>query len=332
MHGTWRRPRTPDTIDWRAEDPHGSGFQYVSPHAVEGAAIAITAALGLTMSVQDWLTTPDGAVFLEANPQGAWAFLDGSDKHIPEALAAHLRGQTAETLADGVWPKPLKRVGWDLGRAGKAPRDDGVVAPQFAPPSWASAAARSAAVLPVVQRANDEAKAGAKAAEDKAVRLVRTALTTLAVATALLGYQLRFALDNGLWWLPLLIPVSAAFICMVIAAFEAYEIDRVGVYRHPTGQDLTEPGPRDPIVLVIEKEEEGRRLAEWSSRHKHTALMQARAWFTKGLTLLVAAVIAAAISWAFDASDSSPAPRSEQEPVTSTSPDPVRPTGTDEQP
>ena len=329
---TWRRPRTPDTIDWRAEDPRGSGFQYVSPHAVEGAAIAITSALGLTMSVQDWLTTPDGAVFLEANPQGAWAFLDGSDKHIPEALAAHLCGQTAQTLADGVWPKPLKRVRWDLGRESKAPEDDGVVAPQFAPPSWASAAARSPAALPVVQRANDEAKAGAKAAEDKAVRLVRTALATLAVATALLGYQLRFALDNGLWWLPLLIPVSAAFICLVIAAFEAYEIDRVGVYQHPTGRDLTEPGPRDPIVPVIENEDVGRRLAEWSSRHKHTALMQARAWFTRGLTLLVAAVIAAAVSWAFDASDSNPAPTPEQEPATNTSPDPVDPAGTDEQP
>lgn len=329
---TWRRPRTSETIDWRAEDRSGSGFQYVSPHAVEGAAIAITSELGLTMSVQDWLTTPDGAVFLEANPQGAWAFLDGSNRYIPESLAAHLCGQTAETLAEGSWPKPLKRVRWDLGRASSAPEDDGVVAPRFAPPAWAPAAARSPAGLSVVQRANDEAKAGAKAAEDKAVRLVRTALTTLAVATALLGYQLRFALDNGLGWLPLLIPVSAAFICLAIAAFEAYEIDRVGVYRHPTGQGLAEPGPRDPIVPVIEKEEEGRRLAQWSSQHKHTALMQARAWFTRGLTLLVAAVIAAAISWAFDVSDSNPAPSSEQAPVISTSPDPVGPTDADEQP
>ena len=271
------------------------------------------------MSVQDWLATPDGVVFLEANPQGAWNFLDGSDKYIPEALAAHLCEQPQESLADGVWPKPLKRVRWDLGRASKAPEDDGAVAPRFAPPSWASKAARSPAALSVVQRANDEARAGAKAAEDKAGHLVRTALTTLAVATALFGYQLRFALEHSLWWLSLLIPVSGAFACLVIAAFEAYEIDRVGFYQHAKGQDLVEPVPRDSIVPVIEKEEVGRRLAEWSSVQKHTALMQARAWFTKGLTLLVAAVIVAAISWAFDAADSTPAPTPEQEPTANSS-------------
>ena len=316
---TWERPRTPPTIDWRAEDPIGAGFRYVSPHAVEHAAIEMTSVLGLTMSVQDWLATPDGVVFLEANPQGAWNFLDGSDKYIPGALAAHLGEQPQETLADGVWPKPLKRVRWDLGRASKAPEDDGAVAPRFAPPSWASKAARSPAALSVVQRANDEAKAGAQAAEDKAGRLVRTALTTLAVATALFGYQLRFALEHSLWWLSLLIPVSGAFACLVIAAFEAYEIDRVGFYQHAKGQDLVEPVPRDSIVPVIEKEEVGRRLAKWSSVQKHTALMQARAWFTKGLTLLVAAVIVAAISWAFDAADSTPAPTPEQEPTANSS-------------
>ena len=73
-------------------------------------------------------------------------------------------------------------------------------------------------------------------------------------------------------------------------------------------------------MTVIEEEEVGRRLASWSSQQKHTALMQARAWFTRGLTFLVAAVIAAAISWAFDAADSSPAPTPapKQEPTTTT--------------
>ena len=320
---TWKRQRSPHTIDWRAEDPPGAGFEYVSPHAVERPAVRVTAALGLTTSVQDWLSTPAGDIFLETNPQGAWNFLTGSDKHIPEALAEHLLQQPQETLTEGVWPKPLKRVRWDLGRASRAPEDDGAVAPQFAPPSWASTAAQSPAALSVVQRANDEAMAGAIAAEDKADRLVRTALTALAVATALIGYQLRFVLEHSLWWLPLLAPVSGAFVCLAIAAFEAYEIDRVGFYRHATGQDLTRSGPRDSIVPVIEEEEVGRRLARWSSQQKHTALMQARAWFTRGLTFLVAAVIAAAISWAFDAADSAPAstptPVPEQEPTTTTS-------------
>ena len=35
---TWRRPREPETIDWRAEDPHRIGFEHVSYPAVERKA------------------------------------------------------------------------------------------------------------------------------------------------------------------------------------------------------------------------------------------------------------------------------------------------------
>ena len=197
---TWRRPRNPDAIDWRAEDPCGTGFERASSPAVEREAIDLTGALGLTMSVQDWLETPDGIVFLEANPQGAWTFLDRSEEVIPDALAAHLIERSGEVLADGKWPHPLKLVLWDLYPASKAPDNDGAVAPPFAPPPWASAAARSPAALSVAVRANDEAKTGARTAEDKAARLVRTALTTLTVATALFGYELQVALARVAWW------------------------------------------------------------------------------------------------------------------------------------
>jgi len=39
----------------------------------------------------------------------------------------------------------------------------------------------------------------------------------------------------------------------------------------------------------------GRRLARWSANHKHTDLMQARAWFTRGLAALLLAGLAAGI-------------------------------------
>lgn len=295
---TWRRPRDPDTIDWRAEDPHGDGFEHVSLAAVERDAIDLTGALGLTMSVQDWLETPDDAVFLEANPQGAWAFLNRSEEFIPDALAAHLSEPSGEVLASGKWPKPLKRVLWDLYPANKAPDNDGAVAPRFAPPPWASVAARSPEALSVAVRANDEARVGAKTAEDKAARLVRTALATLTIVTALIGYELQFVVGRGAWWYLLLVPAAGAFVCLAIAGFEATEIDRVGFYRSATGQDLAGPGPREPIVSVIEQEDIGRRLARWSSGHKHTALMQARAWFSRGLVSLVAALIVGIVSWA----------------------------------
>ena len=103
--------------------------------------------------------------------------------------------------------------------------------------------------------------------------------------------------------------------CLALAAFEAIEIDRVGFYRHPTRQDLAEPGPRHPIVRVIEQEDIGARLAAWRSQRKHTALMQARAWFTRGLVFLLAAGIVAAVFWAIDASDDARASQPTDEPA-----------------
>ena len=316
---TWRRSRTPDAVDWRAKDPDGAGFTYVSPHAVESDAVDLTKALSLTMSVQDWLETPDGVVFLEANPQGAWAFLERSEQFIPDALAVHLGEQPAEPQDHGVWPKPLKRILFDFLPAEKAPENDGAKEPHYAAPRWASIAARSTAALSVARRANDEAIAAARTAEEKAGRLVRTSLTALAVTIALLGFQMRFAIEHDAGWfaLPCVGVIALAF--LVIAAFEASEIDRVGFYRHPSARDLAEPGAREPTVRAIEQEEAGRRLAEWSSRHKHSALMQARAWFTRGLVLLVATAITTAAVWAITTpGQSNPAPPVEAPPVGST--------------
>lgn len=94
-----------------------------------------------------------------------------------------------------------------------------------------------------------------------------------------------------------LLPVVGAIACLVIAALEAVEVDRVGFYQHPDIGDLASAGARDPIVAVIEREEIGRRLAKWTSDKKHSAVMQARAWFSRGLVLLIAAGLLAAASW-----------------------------------
>lgn len=88
--------------------------------------------------------------------------------------------------------------------------------------------------------------------------------------------------------------------CLSVAAFEAAQIDRVSFYRHAYLSDLAATGPRDPIIAVVKQEDRGRRLSSWGSEHKHTALMQARAWFTKGLVLLIAAGLIAAVSWGID--------------------------------
>jgi hypothetical protein len=53
----------------------------------------MSAALGLSMSVQDWLVSDRGPVFLESNAQGAWLFLSGSDQLVTPAVAQHLKGE-----------------------------------------------------------------------------------------------------------------------------------------------------------------------------------------------------------------------------------------------
>jgi glutathione synthase/RimK-type ligase-like ATP-grasp enzyme len=89
---TWERRRASgEPIDWRAADPQGSDFKHVSGRRCPGAT-AVAECLGLTFSVQDWLSTDDGDVFLEVNPQGQWLFLEGADRRIVPALAQHLSG------------------------------------------------------------------------------------------------------------------------------------------------------------------------------------------------------------------------------------------------
>ena len=55
---------------------------------------------------------------------------------------------------------------------------------------------------------------------------------------------------------------------------------------------------RPPVELaVLAAEEKGRQWAQWTSIHKHTDLMQARAWFTRGLAVLILAAVVMLASW-----------------------------------
>ena len=89
----WLRHRASgEQIDWRTEDPAGRGFLSVDSDPSHGQANTIAEALGLTFSVQDWLVTKEGPVFLEVNAQGQWLFLRNADSIVVTALASHLLG------------------------------------------------------------------------------------------------------------------------------------------------------------------------------------------------------------------------------------------------
>lgn len=88
----WERRRASDEpVDWRAADPRGADFRHVNGRRCPGAA-EVAGCLGLSFSVQDWLSTDDGDVFLEVNPQGQWLFLEGAERLIVPALSRHLSG------------------------------------------------------------------------------------------------------------------------------------------------------------------------------------------------------------------------------------------------
>ncbi len=88
----WRRIREETTVDWRVVDPSGKGFSRVAHDKLSSQARRVQESLGLTMSVQDWLETKAGPVFLEANPQGAWMFLETAEVEVATAFAHHLLG------------------------------------------------------------------------------------------------------------------------------------------------------------------------------------------------------------------------------------------------
>ena len=286
----WRRPREATTTDWRAIDPGGFGFELTEEPGLLRTARRVTSALGLTMSVQDWLETRDGPVFLESNPQGQWLFLAGSSNLVPLAVAQHLLGTQT---SPGLWPSAAKRLQYDFKTKGSAPANDGVVAPVFARPVWIEEVAEFAGALSLARDARVAAEAAAKAAEEKANRLVQVGLGLLTVALALGAYQASFAFTRRWTWDFTLIPVIAALIMIALATYEAQQVDRVGMYETPNPEILATTANGNREAAVLESEYRGFQLARWTSNHKHTDLMTARAWFSRGLAaLIVAAVLA----------------------------------------
>jgi hypothetical protein len=92
-------------------------------------------------------------------------------------------------------------------------------------------------------------------------------------------------------WLPLawLIPTALSITFLVIAGIEALEINRVGMYWPAVTADLVGDG----IVRrrLIEAELRGSVIADWTATNKVTNLLQARAWFSRGLVFLLLAAL-----------------------------------------
>jgi hypothetical protein len=199
------------------------------------------------------------------------------------------------TPIGGQWPELRKRIFFDFQSKQRAPENDGIVAPEFEAPEWVDRATANPLAVDVARRSREDAEAAAGKAEDKASRLVQVVLALLTIALALGSYQLGWSLDrSGLTWFSL-IPVTVALASLTLSAFEALQIDRVGMYDTPDGSQLTEDAG-DSRTELLKAEVRGTQLAKWTSNHKHSDLMQARAWFTRGLAALLMAGLVAGVT------------------------------------
>lgn len=197
------------------------------------------------------------------------------------------------------WPSPLRQFLWDMLPAQTAdrwlPRASGIRAPAYKRPSWLEEEfTNMPAALEQARRGHDAAVARAEIAEAKADRLVQRSLTLLALTLVVAGAELRYVREQGggLEYL-LLIPAILAIVTLALAGIEAAEIDRVGVYHQPGAEALV--GWGNTLVRgQVEAEELGRQWAHWTASRKYDALLQARAWFSRGLVwFLVAAMVLA---------------------------------------
>lgn len=291
----WRRARSDgQPIDWRHPDPEGRGFVrcYSSTEAA-AEALRVAAGLGLTMSVQDWVELNGKAYFLEVNPQGAWLFLEGAAEEVVPALAHHLLGSPR----GGYWPPAWRQLLSDFLPKALAPSQSGIRAPELERPAWiAETNATTDEVLAHARRAHDQQTRRAETAEGKGDRLAKLSLGLVALSLSFLGFHVGTLQSGELFHQTategsVTIAALLAIGFFAMAALNAFEIDRVGIYYQP-GAEIS-ASSRDPLREMIWIEEAGRLLARWSSDKKLDVFLQARAWFSRG----IAAILIAALVW-----------------------------------
>jgi hypothetical protein len=192
---------------------------------------------------------------------------------------------------DGFWPSPSRQAVWDLLPARWVPGQSGLKAPKYEQPDWLNDPTQA---LPEAanqaQRAHEREIDRVRNSEEKGARLAQNALLALALAFTVGGFELSAVrgAGGGVRYL-LLVPIAAAISFLVLAALEAIETDRVGLYLFPTSKELI--GEANAIRAQVQVEERARWMADWTATKKLNQLLQARAWLSRGVLLLVISAI-----------------------------------------
>lgn len=205
-----------------------------------------------------------------------------------------LGADPAEPTGDeGRWPTSRQALLWDLVPEGVAPSSDGVVSPTWSVPDWVASVndADVDDLIATERRRADGAQSAASTTEGKAARLLGTTVTLLTASVALTALQLRSAAHahDELRILLVVASLPGALACLMLflSALRSLDADtRVGVYGVVTASVRASGGKR----AELERTTLAASRSEWTSRHKASALMDARAWFSRALLAVLLAL------------------------------------------
>jgi len=221
---------------------------------------------------------------------------------------------TGEMHPDGVWPPWWRKYLNDWHSAKNAAANDGLEPPDFIDPDWLSEkGADSKEILEAARLRHQEAEDRITTAEGRATRLVQTALSLLTLTLLAGGFTATRLRLQGVWpgyWIGAVVLAASAMGCLILAAVQALGVDRVGYVSPPEpGHAARFESEADQRRNLIYQEVKATYVANWTALKKVNEFLQARAWLTRGATLLLITGLISGTVWiATSAPDETSAP------------------------
>jgi hypothetical protein len=234
-----------------------------------------------------------------------------SVRKVYQWLGADFAAPTSnDALPDGRFPSTKESMLWDLLPSRMAPDLDGLVAPSRLHTDWINTLNSDSLELQlsVAQAARLARQTSVDATEAKASRLLTPTVTLVVASAALAAYQLKKAGEASA---PLLaaiavLPAAAAVMFFTVSALRSLDTDiRIGFYKFAQVRDTSAHDREDYLREAITYEVLGAYWAKWTAAQKKNALMQARAWFSRGVIFLVLGLVIGAATQIFTSSSQS---------------------------
>ena len=242
-----------------------------------------------------------------------------------------------ERDAEGVWPRWWEKFREDFKPARKAKANDGLQAPDFPPVEWAQdGSAGTEVILEATRRRLEQAEARTAKAEERADRLVQRSLSLIALDFLILGFvasRMRTRHPGIEWWVLGLTATGLPLVCLGLCAIQAVGVDRVGFGAPAEPEPAATLDGAAQIRNLVAQEARATQMANWSALKKVNEVLQARAWFSRGVAALVVAAAVMAAAWAQgepakeDPPSAPPATTSTSVPTTTSAPPATTTTG-----